>query len=112
MKSLNEIDGKILEVGNKDYQISIVNNLTLDSDDLGQCCYRKSCINIEAELIKQPELMLEVVIHEIQHALNERFNLNKIKDEEDFTEQQAIAWATVMRRNKWLTDFLQLAAKG
>lgn len=112
MKNLNEIDGKILEVGNKDYRINLVEDLTRDSDDLGQCCYRKSYISIEMKLINTPEIMLEVVLHEIQHALNERFGLDKIEDEEQFTNQQAIAWATVLRRNRWLADFIQLAAKG
>lgn len=112
MKTLNDIDGKILEVGNKDYKINLAEDLTRDSDDLGQCCYRKSYINIEAKLIETPEIMLEVVIHEIQHALNERFGLNKIEDEEQFTNQQAIAWATIIRRNRWLADFIQLTMKG
>lgn len=112
MKNLNEINGKILEVGNKDYTINVVENMTLDSDDLGQCCYRKSYISIDSTLTQKPEIMLEVVFHEIQHALNERFGLNKIQDEEDFTNQQAIAWATAFRRNKWLADFIQLASRG
>ena len=59
MKNLNEIDGKILEIGNKDYKINLIEDLTRDSDDLGQCCYRKSYINIEAKLINTPEIMLE-----------------------------------------------------
>lgn len=111
MKNLNEIDNKILEVGNKDYKINLVEGLTLESDDLGQCCYRKSYIFIDSALTEKPDVMLEVVFHEIQHALNERFGLNKIKDEEDFTNQQAIAWATILRRNKWLAEFLLLAAR-
>ncbi len=112
MKNLNEIDGKILEIGNKDYKINLIEDLTHDSDDLGQCCYRKSYINIEAKLINTPEIMLEVVIHEIQHALNDRFMLNKLTDEEHFTDQLAVAWATILRRNRWLPDFIQLVSKG
>lgn len=112
MKDLKEIDGKILELGNKDYTVLICQNMTADTDDLGNINYRKQIINIDADLTNRPEEMLEVVLHEIQHGLNERFGLLKIRDEEQFTSQQAIAWATVIRRNKWLAEFISIAAKG
>lgn len=56
--------------------------------------------------------MLKVMLHEIQHGLNERFGLINIKDEEQFTNQQAIALSTLIVRNKWLADFIATAAKG
>lgn len=111
MKNLNEINGKILELGNKDYSIILCPNLTNDTNDLGNINYRTAIINIDADLTNRPEEMLEVVLHEIQHGLNERFGLNKLEDEENFTNQQAIAWATLIRRNKWLADFISIAGK-
>ena len=112
MKNLNEIDGKILEIGNKDYSVTICQNLTVDTNDLGNICYRKQIINLDADLTNRPREMLEVLLHEIQHGLNERFGLLNIKDEEQFTTQQAIALSTVILRNKWLADFIATAAKG
>lgn len=112
MKNLNEIDGKILELGNKDYHINLIPNLAKDNDELGNCHYNKSRICIDSDLANHPEMMLEVVIHEIQHALNERFLLKKLSEEEHFVDQQAVAWATILRRNKWLPEFISLAAKG
>lgn len=112
MKNLNEINGKILEIGNKDYSVIICPNLTVDTDDLGNISYRKQIINLDADLTNRPEEMLEVLLHEIQHGLNERFGLMKIRDEEQFTNQQAIALSTVILRNKWLAEFIALAAKG
>ncbi len=112
MKNLSEIDGKILELGNKDYSVILCPNMAADTDDLGNINYRKQIINIDADLTKHPEEMLEVVLHEIQHGLNERFGLMHIKDEEQFTNQQAIALSTVILRNKWLADFIAIAAKG
>lgn len=112
MKNLNEINGKILEIGNKDYSVILCQNLTAETDDLGNISYRKQIINLDADLTNRPEEMLEVLLHEIQHGLNERFGLLNIKDEEQFTNQQAIALSTVILRNKWLAEFIALAAKG
>ncbi len=112
MKSLNDIDGKILEIGNKDYTVNIVDGLDSDAGEWGNCQYRKNIIQIDKGLLNQPAFMLEVVIHEIQHALNERFELHKEKDEESFTNAQGVAWATVLKRNLWLAEFIHLAAKG
>lgn len=111
MKNLSEINGKILEVGNKDYSIVLIDGLTDDNDSLGECNYRKCQIKIDSSLVNSPATMLEVVLHEIQHALNERFLLNKLKDEESFTDQQAVAWSTALLRNRWLVDFIALARK-
>lgn len=112
MKNVNEINGKILELGNKDYSVVLCPNLTAETDDLGNINYRKQIINIDADLTNRPEEMLEVLLHEIQHGLNERFGLTEIKDEEQFTKQQAIALSTVILRNKWLAEFIAIAVKG
>ena len=112
MKNLNEINGKVLEIGNIDYSVILCPNLTVETDDLGNINYRKRTINIDADLTNRPEEMLEVMLHEIQHGLNERFGLINIKDEEQFTNQQAIALSTVIVRNKWLADFIATTAKG
>ena len=112
MKNLNEINEKTLEIGNKDYSVIICPRLTVYTDDLGNIDYRKQIINLDEDLINRPKDMLEVMLHEIQHALNERFGLMDIKDEEQFVNQQAVALATVLIRNKWLADFIAIAAKG
>ena len=111
MKDLREINGKTLELGNKDYTVLLCPGLTDETDDLGNINYRRQIINIDASLPERPREMLEILLHEVQHGLNERFGLTRLKDEETFTTQQAIALSTVLLRNRWLVDFINLAAK-
>lgn len=106
MSKLSDIDGKIIEIGNKDYRILLIDNMIRDSDELGNCQFGRSTINLDKHLLEMPEMLLEVLIHEIQHALNERFHLNKLKEEEEFTDQIAVAWATLFRRNRWLAEYI------
>lgn len=100
-----------MELGNRDYQVVLTQDLAADSDSLGEINYPKCIIQLDAGLLKKPASLLEVLIHEIQHGLNECYHLNKLKEEEEFTDQQAVQWATLLRRNRWLAEVIYQLAR-
>lgn len=108
---IQDIDGKIIEIGNRDYRILLIDNMIRDSDELGNCQFGRSTINLDRHLLDMPDMLLEVLIHEIQHALNDRYQLNKLKEEELFTDQIAVQWATLLRRNRWLAEYILLISR-
>ena len=47
---IQDIDGKIIEIGNRDYRILLIDNMIRDSDELGNCQFGRSTINLDRHL--------------------------------------------------------------
>ena len=97
-------DNKKIIICNKIYNCHIVKDLASKTDNNGEIEYRTENINIDEKLLNQPLTFLEVLLHEIQHGINERYGLDKINDEENFTKLQGIALSTVFFINPWVLD--------
>ena len=103
---LKTLDGAQVMIANKTYTVKIVPNYAQKTDNRGEILYRENIINIDPVMAEHPVELLEVLFHEIQHGIYERYGLRDLSDEESFVRLQAIALSKVLVDTPWLGKFI------
>lgn len=96
-----ELDGLKIMIANKVYTVEIKKDkYSVATGNNGEIKYIDRKIFLAEYLKDDPYTLLEILIHEIQHGITERYMLAKFKDkEEDFTTIQAMAMAKLFIDN-------------
>lgn len=76
--------------------------------DLGQFDMDKENIMLHPILVERPTFYLEVVLHELTHAINEVYGVSEDHhSEEKMTKQQARGWAQVVKDNPAFWEWIR-----